>query len=389
MMIRPILARIHATGSTHHGQQREEQCAHAIEPQMQRLAAQRESAPPFPIRSPSSTISAALSPATVPVSGQGQPSPRQPRSLTTTPAARVTNGEQQQAALASWLHLRLGSRPPTRHPPRQPPERFLHPSRSCTTSSRSGPRARSAAEPPEQIEVRARRRRDEEKQPRDRHAIRSRFSRGSASRRSSSASVPESRPSVMRALGCGSAKPPPIGANVTPPLARRRWPSIDERAASRRAGRPRCARTRRSLPRPATSRQMPPARSSGPSRKPVASADVSGARKPACAASPRVAAQLRHLGAIEQQPARDPACAADLRRGSSLPRLFSETPNDSAIWMRFKIHGCQSVRRDNASWSASQQRPRLRQVAAGRSKDKAGRTAPARVASAVPHWRAA
>jgi hypothetical protein len=39
-----------------------------------------------------------------------------------------------------------------------------------------------------------------------------------------------------------------------------------------------------------TSRQMPPTRSNGPIRKPAPSADICGARKPARAASPRVAA---------------------------------------------------------------------------------------------------
>ena len=48
---------------------------------------------------------------------------------------------------------------------------------------------------------------------------------GKASRRNNSATVPESRPKVTRALGCGRANPPPIGAIVTPPLARSRFPS--------------------------------------------------------------------------------------------------------------------------------------------------------------------
>ena len=91
-----------------------------------------------------------------------------------------------------------------------------------------------------------------------------------------------------------------------------------------------------------TSRQMPPTRSNGPSRKPAPSADVCGARKPACAASPRVAAH----------------CATCARSNNSRPRsgvwgkpssriqpstTFSETPNDSANWIRFKNMACSKV----------------------------------------------
>ena len=49
MMIRPILTGIHGAGSAHHRYQHQEHGAQAIQTQMQRFAAQQESALPLPI----------------------------------------------------------------------------------------------------------------------------------------------------------------------------------------------------------------------------------------------------------------------------------------------------------------------------------------------------
>ena len=133
MLIRPILARIHATGSAHHGQQHEEQCAHAIEPQMQRFAAQQESAPPFPIPCCRTAPSAPRSARRPRRSAVRASQVRESREPTTTPVARVTkasskSGPGVMASPPVW------KRPPTRHPPRQPPERFLRPSHSLRSA---------------------------------------------------------------------------------------------------------------------------------------------------------------------------------------------------------------------------------------------------------------
>ena len=126
---------------------------------------------------------------------------------------------------------------------------------------------------------------------------------GSASRRSNNATVPESRPSVMRALGCGRAKPPPTGAIVTPPFARSRWPS-SWRTGGVAPGRAVTMRSNTSGTSAAdTSRQMPPARSNG--SEPQTGSECGCLRcQEACPCSePARRRPLRHLRAIEQKPA--------------------------------------------------------------------------------------
>ena len=211
--------------------------------------------------------------------------------------------------------------------------------------------------------------------------------RPAAARRAaaSSATVPESRPSAMRALGCGSAKPPPTGASVTPPLARSRWPSslADGRRRAGQGGHDaledvRHFRRRHVAPDAAGAQQRPEPQAGRRTR----TSPARGSRP-----APRARASAAH-------------CATCARSNNSRPRsgvcgkpssriqpstTFSETPNDSAIWMRFRY---MVIARFAYSLPASEQH-HDRQRRQADQQIQAGRTAPARAAGAAPPSRRA
>src|ERR1017187_6398732 len=92
----------------------------------------------------------------------------------------------------------------------------------------------------------------------------------------------------------------------------------------------------------ATSRQMPPARKSTSSRHAIASAGVSSARNPALAASPRATAQFATCNLSNRSRPRSGGWGRPSLRIQSFTTV-SETPNDSAIWIRFKYMVRESV----------------------------------------------
>ena len=133
ILIRPILARIHChrlrpPRTTARGTVRSAPSSRRCSGSPPSKNPLRHSQSPLP----NSTISAALSPATVPVAVRAS-QVRGSREPTTTPVARVTkaNSKSGPGVMASppvWKRL------PTRHPPRQPPERFLRPSHSLRSA---------------------------------------------------------------------------------------------------------------------------------------------------------------------------------------------------------------------------------------------------------------
>jgi hypothetical protein len=219
----------------------------------------------------------------------------------------------------------------------------------------------------------------------------------SASRRRMSATVPESRPRAMRALGCGSANPPPTGAMLTPPFAQSLW-LRNRRSAGVTPGSEETIRAKTPVTSAAaTSRQIPPERSSGSIAKPVAKAGVTG-REEASLRRPAPAPPAQFATCARSNRSLPPSgvCGRPSRRIQS-STTFSDTPNDSAIWIRFKYIGegrsCRSwagdgdqlfggprqARDPTGRWpSAPAPRPR-----SGRSRCKAGTTGGARAAGAA------
>ncbi len=207
-----------------------------------------------------------------------------------TPAASATRASSRRGAGVKASPSDR-ARPPTprRRPPppgRSPRRTRPAPARHAASRARGG--ARSVRSGRGGRGATARRRRRAASRARRRPGARP--DRAGPCRRSS-ATAPESRPSVMRAAGWGSAKPPPIGASDTPCFDREPLPRASGGRAASRPGSALATRTKTPATSAAgTSRQMPPTRSRGPRRSVVARTDVSGARWPTCAASPRVAA---------------------------------------------------------------------------------------------------
>jgi len=157
----------------------------------------------------------------------------------------------------------------------------------------------------------------------------------SAARNSKTATTPESRPSVMRVLGWGSATPPPIGAKATPPGASTRWVN-SWRSGGVTPGKeaiifPKCSVTVAG----STSRHIPPLRSKASIRQFVVMCGASGARNPACAARPRPAAHVATWARSKSNRPRSGVWGRpSLRIQPSM--TASETPKDSAIWVRLR-----------------------------------------------------
>ena len=121
-----------------------------------------------------------------------------------------------------------------------------------------------------------------------------------------------------RARDAAARSPPPIGAQRHAVL--RAQPLREHAADGRRrarAGRSRPARGRPGTSAAGTSRQMPPARSSGPSRSRVARTGASRRQEARLRREPARRRPLRHLRAVEQEPTAVARCGAGPRRGPS------------------------------------------------------------------------
>src|ERR1017187_7166371 len=156
-----------------------------------------------------------------------------------------------------------------------------------------------------------------------------------ASRKIKMAKVPASRPSATGVRRCGNASPPPTAAQEMPSGRRRRC------ASSCRTGgvAPGSLATMDSMTSrtvaAGTSRQIPPARSRGSSRRAVRLAARPAARNPALAASPRAAAQSTTWLRSKSRRLRSSMAGRPSLR-TQFSTTLSSTPNDSASWMMFR-----------------------------------------------------